>query len=111
MSDTPRDSRGAKDRPDLCSAPTQAARRREPREAARIAAAVGRALQHAHDNGIVHRDIKPANILITTGARSQETEVSQDGTGAALSPVSGLLTPKVTDFGLAKAMEGGADLT
>ena len=44
---------------------------------------VCRAIQHAHQKGIIHRDIKPSNILVT----------SQDG-----QPV-----PKVIDFGIAKA--------
>jgi serine/threonine-protein kinase len=34
-------------------------------DAVHIALAVGRALQHAHQNGLVHRDVKPDNILIT----------------------------------------------
>ncbi|MHC4559895.1 MAG: protein kinase domain-containing protein, partial [Planctomycetota bacterium] len=44
---------------------------------------VCKALQHAHQKGIVHRDIKPSNVLITL----------HDGR-----PV-----PKVIDFGIAKA--------
>ena len=49
------------------------------------------AIQHAHEKGIIHRDLKPSNILVTT----------QDGRP----------TPKVIDFGLAKALEKGPRLT
>jgi serine/threonine protein kinase len=45
---------------------------------------VCRAIQHAHQRGIIHRDIKPSNILVTTTEQ-----------GAAL--------PVVIDFGVAKA--------
>jgi serine/threonine protein kinase len=47
---------------------------------------VCRAIQHAHQKGIIHRDIKPSNVLVTL----------HDG-----NPV-----PKVIDFGIAKATEG-----
>ncbi len=46
---------------------------------------VCRAIQHAHERGIVHRDIKPSNILVAIS--------------------DGLPTPKVIDFGVAKATE------
>ena len=45
------------------------------------------AVQHAHQKGIIHRDIKPSNILVT---------VQEDGTP----------TPKIIDFGIAKATAG-----
>jgi hypothetical protein len=47
---------------------------------------VCRAIEHAHQKGIIHRDIKPSNILITL----------HDGHPA----------PKVIDFGIAKATQG-----
>jgi serine/threonine protein kinase/tetratricopeptide (TPR) repeat protein len=46
---------------------------------------VCQAVQHAHQKGIIHRDIKPSNILVT---------VSEPGSPG---------TPKVIDFGIAKA--------
>ena len=41
-------------------------------------------VQHAHQKGIIHRDLKPTNILVTV--------------------VDGVPTPKIIDFGLAKAI-------
>src|SRR6266496_3158288 len=46
------------------------------------------AIQHAHQKGIIHRDIKPSNILVT---------ISEPGS---------LGSPKVIDFGIAKATTG-----
>ena len=59
-----------------------------PREAAELVARLARALEHAHQLGVVHRDIKPSNILL-----------DRDG------------LPHLADFGLAKHESSEATLT
>ena len=57
-----------------------------PRERLDLFIQVCRAIQHAHQKGIIHRDIKPSNILVASN--------------------DGVAVPKVIDFGIAKATQG-----
>jgi len=60
----------------------------EPRRAAEALETLARAVQYAHEKGVIHRDLKPHNILRT-----------KDG------------TLKLTDFGLAKELEVSSGMT
>ncbi len=70
-----------------------------PSDSARLVEQIARGVQAVHERGVVHRDLKPANILLDIPAV------------ASASPGLADAVPKVTDFGLARRLEGGLDLT
>ncbi|QJW96320.1 WD40 repeat domain-containing serine/threonine protein kinase [Frigoriglobus tundricola] len=85
-----------------------------PLDAAALIEGVARGVQAAHDTGIVHRDLKPGNILL--GVESQNVE-SRNVTGLDHGPYDFTtlrladMTPKVSDFGLAKRLLSDATLS
>jgi len=62
--------------------------RNEPRKCVQLMAKVAHAVDYAHSRGVLHRDIKPGNILLNDRGE-----------------------PLVSDFGLAKLLDGNNDLT
>jgi hypothetical protein len=65
------------------------------RDAARLMATLAEAMHLAHSRNLVHRDLKPANVLL---AGEPDTPLGQ-------------CQPKVTDFGIARQLDGDSGQT
>jgi WD40 repeat protein len=79
-----------------------------PRPSAQLVEVLARAMQHAHEQGVIHRDLKPSNVLLTFCGGSQ----NRLGPPAPFCErPQNEIVPKITDFGLAKLAASGADPT
>ena len=67
--------------------------------AAKIAWSLADAVQHAHQEGVLHRDIKPENVIVE---RSDDADLPENGSR---------MTPRLTDFGLARLLDDATELS
>ena len=84
-----------------------------PGDAASLIETLARAINLAHDEGVIHRDLKPANIMLAGNALRvvPNDDATSTHDGVAQTPVPQALVPKITDFGLAQTIEGGPTMT
>jgi WD40 repeat protein/serine/threonine protein kinase len=97
-----------------------------PRDAAALLETLARAIDIAHGQGVVHRDLKPANILLRPKAEPRnpkcEFDLDEQDLNSRSTQSRTDLAPdfefrisdfetKLTDFGLARTIEGGETMT
>jgi serine/threonine protein kinase len=78
------------------------------RSTAPLVEVVARAVHAVHCCGIIHRDLKPANILLQSHGKAEDANARRGIVPvgfAQKASASSTVTPKITDFGLAKLVK------
>src|SRR5262245_36495283 len=82
-----------------------------PHQAAMLLEPLARAIQYAHERGVIHRNLKPSNILLTRVGRPEgDADSAMQAVGRPPRHANTIL-PKISDFGLAKDVHSADSLS